>query len=155
MNGFRIVLIGDGPEKERLVARSRELGLTHVRFLDPVPTERMPGILAAADMGIACLRKTLPGAVPSKMFEIMGSGRPLVLVAGGEPAEIVRSHGCGLAVEPGDIDGLAHALGRLIEDRDLRRNMGARGREAALTRFNRDRIVDAFIDLLEKEEVQE
>jgi glycosyltransferase involved in cell wall biosynthesis len=155
VDGFRVVMIGDGPEKKRLMARARELQLGNVGFLDPVPRDRMPGVLAAADIGLACLRETLPGAIPSKIYEIMGAGRPLVLVAGGEPAEIVRRHGCGLAVAPGDSRGVSDALLRLMKDPDLCREMGARGREAASARFDRCKIVDAFVDFLEKGEVPE
>jgi glycosyltransferase involved in cell wall biosynthesis len=146
-------MIGDGPEKKRLMARARELGLENVGFLDPIPREGMPGVLAASDIGLACLKETLPGAVPSKIYEIMGAGRPLVLVAGGEPAEIVRRHECGLAVEPGDAGGLADALLRLMKDSDLRHEMGIRGREAATARFDRSKIADAFVDFLEKGDV--
>ena len=154
-NRYRIVFIGEGPEKKRLMARAQALGLAHVRFMDPIPRERVPGVLAASDIGIACLKETLPGAVPSKIYETMGAGRPLVLVAGGEPADIVRRHGCGIAVEPGDTGELVDVLGRLIENQSLRRELGARGREAALERFNRSKIADAFIDFLEDQEVVE
>jgi glycosyltransferase involved in cell wall biosynthesis len=152
---YRIVFIGDGPEKERLIERAQALGLDNVRFLDPIPRERMPGVLAASDIGIACLKETIPGAVPSKIYETMGAGRPVVLVAGGEPAEIVRRCDCGFAVEPGETKMLVDVLGRLIENQSLRRKMGARGREAALERFDRSKIADAFIDFLEDQEVVE
>ena len=147
---LRIVLVGDGPEKEALVARAGELRLSNVTFLDPLPREAMPELLASADVAIACLKQPLLGAVPSKIYEAMGAGRPLVLVAGDEPAEIVRRAGAGLTVAPGDVAGLAGALRRLAENPQERREMGARGRRAAETRFDRRRIADRFIDLLEE-----
>ncbi len=145
-----IVLVGDGPEKEELVARARQLALANLRFLDPLPRSAMPELLASADIAIACLGRTLLGAVPSKIYEAMGAGRPLVLVAEGEPAEIVRRAGAGLTVAPGDVAGLAAALRRLAENPDERRGMGRRGRRAAESRFDRQRICDRFIDLLEE-----
>ncbi len=145
-----IVLVGDGPEKDALVARARDLGLANVRFLDPVERAAMPELLAAADIAIACLARPLLGAVPSKIYEAMGAGRPLVLVAGGEPAEIVRRAGAGLTVAPGDVAGLAAALERLAGNPEERREMGRQGRQAAETRFDRQRICDRFIDLLEE-----
>ena len=144
-----VVLVGDGPEKEQLVARARELELAHVRFPDPLPREAMPELLASADVAIACLARPLLGAVPSKIYEAMGAGRPLVLVAEGEPAAIVRQAGAGLIVAPGDVAGLAAALKRLAESPEERREMGRRGRRAAEERFDRRRICDRFIDLLE------
>ncbi len=143
-----IVLVGDGPEKQALVARARTLA--NVRFLEPVERTAMPGLLAAADVAIACLARPLLGAVPSKIYEAMGASRALVLVADGEPAEIVRRAGAGLTVAPGDVAGLASALRRLAENPEERRQMGRQGRRAAETRFDRRRICDRFIDLLEE-----
>ncbi len=149
LRSLKIVLVGDGPEKEELVAKARQLELANVRFLDPLPREAMPELLASADVAVACLKRSLLGAVPSKIYEAMAAGRPLVLVAGGEPAGIVRRAGAGLAVEPGDVDGLAGALRRLAESPERRREMGAAGRRAAEESFDRRRIADRFIDLLE------
>jgi len=146
---FELALVGDGPEKEELVRRARELRLDNVRFLDPVPREAMPELLASADVSVACLGRTIVGAVPSKIYEAMGAARPLLLVADGEPAAIVRETGCGVAVDPGDVDGIAAALRRLAENADERRRLGELGRRAAEERFHRRQIVDRFIDKLE------
>ena len=147
---LRIVLAGDGPAKEALKARAEALGLENVRFLDPQPRAIMPQLLASSDVAVACLKRPMLGAVPSKIYEAMGAGRPLVLAAEGEPAEIVLESGAGLVVAPGDVEGLAEALRRLAESPDERREMGKRGRRAAETRFHRRKIADAFIDRLER-----
>src|SRR5690606_24719640 len=107
---------GDGPEKERLSHRARECGLANVRFLDPVPRDAMPQLMASADIAVACLKTSIPGAVPSKIYEAMGAARPIVLAAEGEPADIVRSADAGVVVNPGDIDGLAAAFRGLAAD---------------------------------------
>jgi len=87
--------------------------------------------------------------VPSKLYEAMASGVPVVVVADGEPAEIVASAGAGIAVSPGDVDGLVTALRRLAVDEDERRALGAAGRRAACERHDRRVICDRFIDALE------
>ena len=109
----------------------------------------MPELMASADIAIACLKQTLPGAVPSKIYEAMGGGRPLVLVADEEPARIVQETGSGIAVDPGDIDGLVAALRRLATHPEERRRYAEQGRRAAESRFNRWHIADTFIDRLE------
>lgn len=147
--GPEIALVGDGPEKRELVALAGRLGLARVRFLDPVPRAEMPALLAAADVAVACLKRSLPGAVPSKIYEAMAAGRPLVLVADGEPARLVRDAGAGLVVAPGDVEGLAAALGALAADPGLRRRLGEAGRRAAVDRFDRRRIFDRFAGFLE------
>jgi glycosyltransferase involved in cell wall biosynthesis len=149
LEALRIYLVGDGPEKQALVRRAAELELPNLHFLDPLPRHQMPHLLAAADLAIACLKQTLPGAVPSKIYEAMGAGRPLVLVGDGEPAAILEETDAGLAVPPGDPAALAGVLRRLAEDPALRRRLSEGGRQAAETRFNRWRIVDQLIDRLE------
>jgi glycosyltransferase involved in cell wall biosynthesis len=150
MEGLVIYLIGDGPEKEALQRRARELELSNLHFLDPLPRAEMPSLMASADIAIACLKQTLPGAVPSKIYEAMGAARPLLLVGDGEPAEILRETGAGLAVAPGDLDSLEAAFRTLAKDPAKRQELGAAGRRAAETRFNRWRIVDTLIDRLEE-----
>lgn len=147
----RFVLAGDGPEKRSLVTKARELGLSNVRFLDPVPRAEMPALLNAADIAVIPLKVHLPGAVPSKLYEAMAAGVPVVLVGEGEPADIVRDTQSGIAVRPGDANGLESAVRRLASEPALRAMCGANGRRAAVARFDRNQIADAFITHLEKQ----
>ena len=144
-----VVLIGDGPVKAELAARSRALGLTRVRFVDPLPKEEMPGLVASADLAIVPLKVSLPGAVPSKIYEAMGAGVPVVLVAAGEAGEIVRRSEAGVVVPPGDVEGLAAAIRELSLDPARRAQLGASGRRAAERDFDRVGIAGRFIDHLE------
>jgi glycosyltransferase involved in cell wall biosynthesis len=75
----------------------------------------------------------------------MASGLPVVLVAEGEPADILRSTKAGIAVNPGDVEGLADALRRLAGSEGEREVLGAAGRAAAVERFDRRPILDRFI----------
>jgi colanic acid biosynthesis glycosyl transferase WcaI len=147
---IQFVLVGEGPEKARLVARAAEMGVGKVRFLDSLSREEMPALMASADVAIVPLKLRLPGAVPSKLYEAMGSGAPVVLVADGESASIVNETGAGIVVAPGDVSGLARALKRLASDAALRRRMGAAGRAAAEQRFSRRTIANRFIERLEE-----
>ncbi len=149
LDGLAIVLVGDGPEKQDLVRRAKELGLTNVRFVAPAPREQMPAILASADIALVPLKERLVGAVPSKLYEAMGAGLPIVLMAGGEADDIIASSGAGLVVQPGDVAGLAMAVRRLATNPEERQMMAARGREAASARFDRTAIGNAFVDYLE------
>jgi glycosyltransferase involved in cell wall biosynthesis len=151
LNDLSIVLVGDGPEKDTLVDLARVRGLTNVRFLDPAPRERMPVILASADIALVPLKERLFGAVPSKLYEAMGAGVPVILMAGGEASDIVVESGAGVVVPPGNVEALATALRELATDPQRRHRMGANGRQAALARFDRKAIADAFIDHLERQ----
>jgi glycosyltransferase involved in cell wall biosynthesis len=147
--GFQFVLIGDGPQKAALQERARSRQLDHVRFLDPRSADEMPALLASADALLVPLKGIITGAVPSKLYEGMGSGRPVILMADGEAADVVNETNAGIVVEPGNIAGIAEALRRLRADTQLGAAMGENGRKAALERFDRDRIAQGFIDYLE------
>lgn len=148
-DGLQFVLIGDGPEKGRLLELARARNLSNVRFLAPRPAVEIPALLAAADIILVTLKKDIPGAVPSKLYEAMASGRPVVLAAGGEAASIVRQHRAGIVVDPGDVSGLAQAVRTLQNRPDLRRELGANARRAAEHLFDRAKIVGRFIEYLE------
>jgi glycosyltransferase involved in cell wall biosynthesis len=149
LKDLSIVFVGDGPEKECLAERARRLSLTNVRFLDPHPHETMPAFLASADIALIPLKARLPGAVPSKLYEAMGSGLPIVMVAEGEGADILRRAKAGMVVHPGDVENLAIALRDLAQDRNKRLQLGTNGRRAVVAQFDRKAIADAFIDFLE------
>jgi colanic acid biosynthesis glycosyl transferase WcaI len=148
---LRFVLMGDGPTKAELMRQARERELGNVTFLEPRPIAEVPPLLASADIVLVPLVTHLPGATPSKLYEAMASGRPVVLVADGEPAAIVREQAAGLAVAPGDGAGLAAALRALSRDPALRHRLGANGRRVAERLFNQAEIGDRFVDFLEQQ----
>lgn len=138
----RFVLIGDGPVRGDLEARIAREKITRVKLVPAQPRHRIPPLLAAADAAIITLGMSIPGAVPSKIYEAMASELPMIVVADGEPAKRVENARCGIAVPPGDARGLAAAVERLAGDASLRAQFGAAGRSAAETTYNRDRIAD-------------
>ncbi len=150
LHGLRIVFLGDGPEKTRLMQAAKQRSLTNVSFLAPVPRADVPALLASADIVLAPLKSYLPGAVPSKIYEAMAVGLPVVLTGEGEAAEIVRRTHSGLVTKPGDGAQLASAIRELASNESLRRELGESGRRAALSDFNRRNILARFIDHLER-----
>jgi len=105
--------------------------------------------LLQADILIVPLVRYIPGAVPSKLYEAMATGRPVVLMAEGEAARVVQEHQAGLLVAPGDAAGLAKALRRLADDPALRERLGRNGRAAVERHFDRRRIGAEFVQYLE------
>lgn len=138
----RFVLVGEGPERERLEQRIRREMIPRVRVVGPVSRDLVPAVLAAADVALITLGVSIPGAVPSKIYEAMASGLPILLVADGEPARRVADARCGISVAPGDLDGACEAVIRLATDQAVRRELGRYGRVAAETVYNRRAIGD-------------
>lgn len=154
-SNIHFCLIGDGPEKDRLVEEAERQRLDNMTFLEPVPAAEIPGLVASADISLITLKMYIPGAVPSKLYEAMAAGRPIVLVAVGEAASIVERYNAGIAIKPGDIDALVQALLTLSADAGHREELGTNGRRAAERYFNRDLIAQRFICFLEERLVRE
>jgi colanic acid biosynthesis glycosyl transferase WcaI len=103
----------------------------NVRFVDMQPKDRLPEVLAAADVHVVPLRRGLARAsVPSKMYSILAAGRPIVASVdrGTEVASVVERAGAGIAVAPDDAEALTKALARLVADPEEAERMGAAGR---------------------------
>jgi len=144
----RFVLIGDGPMRKKLAVRIASERIFRVRLVPPVSRDRIPALLATADAAIITLGMTIPGAVPSKIYEAMASALPILLVAEGEAAKRVRSAQCGLTAAPGDLEALREAWCLLASDPEMRRQMGEQGRKAAESQYSRAALatrLDAFL----------
>jgi len=141
----RLVLVGEGPAREQLRARLAATPNPRVRILDPLPYDRIPPLLASADVAVISLGMQIPGAVPSKIYEAMASGLPILLLAEGEPARRVENAACGITVKPGDLKGTLKAYQRLATDAELRRMLGESGRQTAAAQYDR-RLIAARLD---------
>jgi len=129
---IRFILVGDGPEKPRLMALVKELGLHNVEFRDPVPKDEVTKALRFADATFFVLRD-LPlynyGISLNKLFDYLAASKPLILA--GKPANnpVEEAH-CGLTVPPQDPEALTEAIVKLYQmSPEERAEMGKRGRE--------------------------
>lgn len=146
--GLRFVLMGDGPERQALVAQTQRERLHNVVFFEPHSANRMPPIVASADLVLVPLKRNIRGAVPSKLYEAMASGRPVVLAAEGEAADVVRANECGVVVRPGDIPGMVTAIQQIRSDPVRAKIMGRNGRNATIKIFDRKAIARNFEEFL-------
>ncbi len=143
--GVTFVLIGDGPRKGAVEERARALGLTNVRFPDPLPWARMPEVLSVFDVAVVPLadRALFDGARPSKMFELMAVGVPFVYCGRGEGARLAEASGGAVRVDPQDPQALAGALrGLLARDDTARVESAARARQYVAEHFDREAIAN-------------
>jgi len=150
LKNLGIFFIGDGPEKENLRKRNQKIEPKIISFVEPMPKDSMPALLSSADFAIIPLKHYIPGAVPSKTYEAMAAGLPIVMIAEGEAAYIVQNAGCGIVLKPGDIKGIAAAIRTLVLDNNLRQKMAANGRKAVERNYNRQKIASDFIKYLKE-----
>jgi colanic acid biosynthesis glycosyl transferase WcaI len=146
---LELSIAGEGPESERLRAQVATRGLAHVSLLGSVSPQEIPKLYAAVDAGVVPLRDlpVFAGALPTKLFEILASGKPAIVAARGESAELVRQAHAGLTVPPEDPQALAAAFRRLHAAPDEALAMGVRGRAYA-RRFDRAAVVAQWHALL-------
>jgi glycosyltransferase involved in cell wall biosynthesis len=144
----RFVLVGEGPVREHLQNRITGESISRVKLAPAQPRHRIPALLAASDAAIISLGMSIPGAVPSKIYEAMASSLPILLIADGEPARRVQDANAGSSVCPGDSRGLLKAFTELVTDAALRERMGTAGRQAAETLYNRKAIAARLDEFL-------
>ncbi|WP_066904950.1 glycosyltransferase family 4 protein [Millisia brevis] len=144
----RLLICGDGPQRDALTARAARLPAT-VEFTGAVPPERIPGVLARMDIAVAPYPPAAAGGhyfSPLKIYEYFAAGLPVVASAIGQIPEVIDPGRTGLLVEPGDPDTLAAALDRLIADPGLRDRLGRAARTAAERDHTWRRALDAIVD---------
>jgi len=117
----------------------------NIQFRPLQPRERLGELLGVASLH---LLPQIAGAadllLPSKLTNMLASGRPIVATAAPGTGIAQEVAGCGLVVPSGDALGLACAIERLVDDRALRAAMGVRARERAEERWSRTRILGRF-----------
>ena len=146
------LLVGEGAEKQRLVAMAEERGLHNVRFIDQQPREQIPGYICASDVSLVLLKKAdvFKTVIPTKMLEFMSCACPVILGVDGQARTILEQARAGLAIEPENAGALVEAICYLQANRDLARFLGQNGRGYIVRKFSRGYTAEKYINLLEK-----
>ena len=148
---IRFVFVGEGAEKSDLITRAKGLGLANTIFLDPVDKDGVKEFYALADVCLVPL-KNIPlfrTFIPSKIFEILSMGRPIIGSVAGESAEILlRSRGA-LVVESEDSQEMANAVLGLYQNSQKRREMGEEGRKFVQEYYSRSALAENYLKVLE------
>ncbi len=150
----RWLLLGDGPlrplidealDRPRLAERVARVGMR--------PHAEMPGYLAACDILVSPHGKQADGGEffgsPTKLYEYMASGRPIVASNIGQIAEVLTDEESALLVPPDDPEALAAAVIRLIDDSCLRVRLGSKARAAAEARHTWRQNAERILECLE------
>lgn len=145
------LIIGAGVREQELNRQIAERGLTNVRMLPFQPEAELPLLRAAVDVQLALYAKgAAESSLPSKIYEIMASGRPAIVGAErtSDLCRLVVSTACGICIEPENAPQLTDALRTMYHDREQARQQGARGRDAAVRKFSKEAAVEAYAQLL-------
>jgi glycosyltransferase involved in cell wall biosynthesis len=135
----RLVLVGDGEQRQAMMQKTDELGLSAmVQFTGAVPHAEVPHYIAAADIAVVPYppMQQKMWLSPLKLFEYMASGKAIVASSIGQLTDVIQDGENGLLVPPGDVFALAEALKKLIGDAGLNSKLSAQAREDAERKYS-------------------
>ena len=148
---IQFLLVGPGAERRALIAEAQRRGLANVTFADAQPKDAMPRVWSVCDVALVHLKDSpvFAEVIPSKMFEAMAMGLPLLVAAPtGEATRIAEEDKAGLCVAAADPAALAEAVSRLKTDDDLRNAYAARALAAAPS-HSREAQARSMLDILQ------
>ncbi|HYV25929.1 MAG TPA: glycosyltransferase family 4 protein [Candidatus Eisenbacteria bacterium] len=149
--GLRLLLVGDGPERDTFVNRVAELGVSEaVRLTGTVDPEEIPGLLASMDVAVAPYPR-LPQFYfsPIKVYEYMAAGLPVIASRIGQLEELIEHGVTGWLVPPGDAPALAAALKDVrYAPVSVRERVGAAARSQVLKHHTWDAAARRIIGLV-------
>jgi sugar transferase (PEP-CTERM/EpsH1 system associated) len=139
----RLVIVGDGPERDRLETATASLGLSHLVVFAGQVCDVSPYYDAADALANASQSE----GSPYVLLEAMAAGIPIVATAVGGVPEILEDNQTGLLVPFHSPEAMAHALARLFTDPDLAQRIVTNASELAATRFSPERYARSLIDV--------
>ena len=144
------LLVGDGPEKARIVEQARNRNLENIRFVERRPVSEMPVLFASCRATVIPLRKgeLLKTTRPSKVFPALACESPVILGGEGETAQLLLENRCGIVVPPEDARAFAKAVELLADQPEEALELGRRGRALVVREYGWETLVQAWLNEL-------
>jgi len=152
----RLMIVGDGPQRERLAQVAVVEGLDDLTtFTGMIAHEEMVAHIAAMDIAVAPYDETPDFYFsPLKLFEYMAAGRPVIAAGIGQIEDCIRHGETGLLYPPGDVESLARCIGELLDDPARARALGQAARAEATTHRSWEHNARIVNDLVEHEQTR-
>jgi colanic acid biosynthesis glycosyl transferase WcaI len=150
---IEFLIIGDGVAKPDLERKAQESALDNVRFLPFQPGEDLPYLRAASDVQVSLYKYgAAKNSMPSKVYEIMASGRPILASAeqNSDVRNLIDSAGFGVCVDSESVEQLTEAILALYENPQRREQMARHGRQAAEQHYSREAVGAQYNHLLQQ-----
>jgi len=145
---IRLLFLGDGARKAELAKQAQAMGLGNVLFLDAVSKDQVKRYWSVLDVAVIHLRKTelFTTVIPSKLFECMGMGLPVLHGVAGESAAIVLREKVGAVFESENAQQLVEGLLYMRDQPDAYAGYQQNGLEAA-TRYDRQHLATKMLQV--------
>lgn len=144
------IIVGAGSSLEKLKIKAKKLKLTNVIFTGLRPHEEMPQYIALADVCLLPFKNKaiLKNNLPSKMFDYLAAGKPIITNLEGEASHLLLEAQAGILVQPENPQALADSIITLQQDKFLRHKMGQLARTYAENNFNREEISQKLEEII-------
>jgi glycosyltransferase involved in cell wall biosynthesis len=147
-SNVRFVLAGGGADRDRLALRIASEGLTNVSMVGVIPRPEANALIKAADVCIVPLHRSLMDSLPTKLFDALVIGCPVICCANGEASDFVKRSGGGYVVEPENGSALASSIRALIANPAGRIRLAEAGRAYVLQNYDRSSIMRGVAEVL-------
>ncbi len=149
---IHFLLVGEGAEKDKLIKLAKNMQLKNITFLPAQPKNKMRTFYNLADVCLVPLRNIplFNSFIPSKMFEIMGCGRPILASLKGEAANILQQSGGAIIVPPENCKEIAEGILTLAHDKERCRVMGEQGKNFVSQKYDRIMLAKKYLKVMEK-----
>lgn len=146
------LLIGQGMEKPRLIEKAKQMGVTNVRFHDPVPKKEVFKFIIASDMGASVLKKvdTFKTVYSNKTFDYFSCKKPILMAIDGVSRELVEDAKAGSYVEPENAQEYNRIIREYLADSERLKIEGENGYKYAKANFDRKILADRYLYSISK-----
>ena len=147
---IRLLFLGEGARKADLISQAQAMGLANLLFLDAVPKDQVTRYWSILDVAVIHLRRTelFTTVIPSKLFECMGMGLPVLHGVAGESADIVRREQVGAVFESENAEQLVAGILRMRDEPEAQAVYQQNG-IAAATRYDRKNLALKLLQILQ------
>lgn len=148
---IQFLLFGDGAEKELLQRKAEDAGLTNVHFCGKIDHEKVFTVYSKAKMSFISLKSAaMKDSIPTKTYESLGIGCPVLLVAEGDSCDIVNKSGLGVCVSPDDSDKIPQIFDEMAENYEQYISKRENCMNLIVNEYSRQKIAANFVKLIEK-----
>ncbi|WP_313238098.1 glycosyltransferase family 4 protein [Sporosarcina ureae] len=147
---IQFLLIGEGAEKDKLKKIVNNRGIPNVKFIDAQPKENIPDFYNVSDICLIPLRdiELFKTFIPSKMFEIMACGVPIIASLDGEAADILKESKAAEVVKPDNAKEIMQAIIKFKSDKVLMEQLKRNGPNFVEQNYSRKKLALEYLDII-------
>lgn len=145
------LIIGEGAEKKKLINQCKKINIQNVKFIDNLNWQEIVNINQIIDANLIHLRdlEIFNTVIPSKIFESMALGKPILAGLGGESLEIIKDSNSGLKIIQDDENSLIEQIRFLKKNKLLSKNLSENGIDYVKKNHDRKKLANKMIEYIE------